>query len=296
MSLHIFAAHTSIATKGIHDFSLDILEKFNQAFANDIIVFNLVFELEDQKLDRPRQWAFKPHNDLPLSKEKVQDYLEKIHQEIGKEDDRLISLKINGTFLGHLAVIRLNNSIECTLFGDVEIDIFRDPTIESSPDSFAQLIKTNSTLRGSLDVLFSEIKNNKLFKRAYVDELEEGEVDPLDRIYQFDTESDAFIKNLLKIVERSEEPEFMDLYEKIQGTDRDYLARKCWGNETFRNFIINCGKENQVAIAGGSIKVFAKNRKSLNAVYDECIRSLIKPLFDPFDPIETRIERQAKKL
>jgi len=296
--MHIFAAHTGPSTKGLRDFSLQVVERINQTFASNLCVFELIFELDQLKERRPKQWVFKPRNDvLPLSKENINTHFDKVRKDLNKEDERLVSLKINGTFMDNLAVIRLNNSRECTIFGDVEIDIFRNPTNESSPHSFAQLIKMENSLRDQLDSFFSDLKKNlNLFRRAYVDELEEGEVDPLDRIYQFDTESDAFIKGLLKVIERSNDPEFIDLYERILGTDRDYLARKCWSNERYRDFIINCGKENQVAISGGSVKVFAKNRNSLSAVYEECIRKLIKPIFDPVDPIESRIEQHAKKL
>jgi len=128
-------------------------------------------------------------------------------------------------------------------------------------------------------------------KRVYIDEKEEGEEDPLDKVYEYDIEKHKFVKNMIKIVETHDK--FEELDEKMKGFDRELISSWVWNN--FQDIIIRKAKNNNVVIASGSFRQFSDSRETLKSLYFDCIDEIFVDIFN-VKPIEERIKEKAMEM
>ena len=277
MSLHIYLIHNYENRRGLNQYSLNFLFGFLSAFNNEIKPLQIKFidELEE---------------DIILSNEKVKklndvkDYLKRLR----KKNLSSVNVKIDLNLFNMMGVIILHNSFNSKIYGDIELDIYSNDKFES----MAELIKEKKAFGYKLDNYFSNlIKKRALFRRVYIDEKEEGEEDPLDKVYEYDIEKHKFVKNMIKIVETHDK--FEELDEKMKGFDRELISSWVWNN--FQDIIIRKAKNNNVVIASGSFRQFSDSRETLKSLYFDCIDEIFVDIFN-VKPIEERIKEKAMEM
>lgn len=185
---------------------------------------------------------------------------------------------------------RINNSEDAKVFGDIEADVFPNK-FNPGINNFFDAVKKGFFPREKLDDLFSEFRDSLV--RAYVDIDGDGEENPLDVLYEYDSKgSNLFIK-LVRALEvlAEEDVELEELYEIVkENSNRSLLSSKLWSNERIRNKALGLAKEKDVLAQEGSIKLYAEDKDKLKEYYREMIDQILKPIFE-IESLDERMKR-----
>lgn len=211
----------------------------------------------------------------------------KIDNAISSEFDKEFKLELDN----NSGYLKINNIYDAKVFGDIEADIFPNKFNPDNINNFFDAVKYGYFSREKLDELFSEFRDNLV--RAYVDIDGDGEDNPLDVLYEYDSNgSNLFIKlvRALEVMAEVDE-ELEELYEIIkENSNRSLLSSKLWANDRIRNKALSLAKENNVLAQEGSLKLYADDKDKLKEYYKEMIDKILKPLFD-IESLDERMKR-----
>jgi|SRR3989344_4561539 len=212
------------------------------------------------------------------------------------DSEKSAKIEFDFVFRENPGLLTLNNPFDGNIFGTIEVEIFSNKTENNKVNTFFDAICQNLIKKEELDVFFAIHK--PLLSRAYVDLIEEGEENPLDCLYEYDSKGIQFFIKLLKVLEilAEENTELNELYEKVRGNDKNYLSSKLWKDERIRNYAFALAERNNVVALEGSFKLYADNPEELKAFYESMIKQILEPIFDDVPLIDDKIKKVSSKI
>lgn len=239
--------------------------------------------------------------DIKITYFNIQKNGETLKREDGFQKDRLfghlkgiseyekITINIFYILKGYKGYLEINNDYQSNFAGHIELELF-DTSISSllSDDSFK---KKFETFTKSLST------NNNLVK-SYVDLNEEGEDNPLDIIYEYEPRGLNMIIKVIKALEilSYDDSELEDLYMKIRGSDKNYVASRLWSNDKIRKMIFDIADSRGIIAQEGSIMLYAHSKDEMKEYYLAIIHQILNPIFNKTPPLEHEIEEFTNKL
>lgn len=211
---------------------------------------------------------------------------DKIKSLIEKSDEYKVQIFIKkDDYKGYL---QINDFYDAKIFGDIEVDFF--------DVDFIKLINDKVINKGELDNFC--VLNKKSINRAFVDLNGEGDDNPLDVLYEYDSSGRSLFLKVMRVLENfsEEDDEYEDLYEKLSSSDKNVLSSRLWQDSNFKSFALKLAQENNVIAQEGSFKLYAKNSEELKNYYKSMIDKILKPLFIDVVSLEDRMFKVAKKL
>ena len=212
------------------------------------------------------------------------------------KDIGLLNIEFLFAMKNILGYLNINNHFDSKIFGDIEVDIFPDKIGNSNMNKFFDLLRYKTINKEDLDKFF--FNHKQILSKAYIDINEEGENNPFDGLYEYGTTGYVFFIKLLKAVEllSEEDKEFLELYTKIRGSDKNYVSSVLWHNEKIRNYAFRIANENNIVAQEGSFKLYADDVEDLKKSYKEMAEKILNPIFLDIPSIEEQVNKVSTNL
>ena len=188
-----------------------------------------------------------------------------------------------------LAYLEINSEYHSRFSDDLEFNL--------SENSLSNLLMENQ-LRDQISVFLKNSYNENQLVKAYIDIDEEGSENPLDVIYDYEPRGSNFFIKIIKALEvlAEDSPELMELYEKVRGSDKNYVASRLWNNNSIRAMIFDIASSRGIVAQEGSVLFFAEDKEKVKEYYLEIISKVLDPIFNDMPSIDKQIENFSEGL
>ncbi len=189
----------------------------------------------------------------------------------------------------NLAYLEINNGYQSRFAEDIGFNLF---------DFSLSKLLNNSQIREKVNLFLRNAYHEYNLVKGYVDIDEEGEENPLHIIYDYEPRGSNFFIKVIRALEllAEESSSLMDLFDKIKGSDKNYVANRLWQQQPIREFVFSIAKSKGIVAEEGSMLFFADNNEKVANYYLEIINGVLNPIFSDTPAIDKRIESFSEEI
>lgn len=204
------------------------------------------------------------------------------------ENDEAIAIEFFFRFKDKLAYLEINSEYHSRFSDDIEFNI---------SNNSLQNIFMEQQLREQLKMFLKNAYNEHSLVKAYIDVDEEGSDNPLDIIYDYEPRGSNFFIKVIRALEvlSEDSPELLELYEKVRGSDKNYVASRLWQNNLIRSMIFDIADSKGIVAQESSVLFFAEDKGKVKDYYLEIINNILNPIFSDVPSIDKQIENFSEK-
>ncbi|MEM3374554.1 MAG: hypothetical protein QW757_03805 [Candidatus Woesearchaeota archaeon] len=203
------------------------------------------------------------------------------------KSDEKFKLEIFFSYKYNNGFLEIHDNYHSKIFWDIEVDVFDNDFI---------VLLDEISFKKKLDKFCDEKKS--YISRIIIDLNEEGDSNPLDVLYDYDSSGRFFFLNLIKVLEElcDENKNYEKIFEKIRISDKNYLVSRLWKNRNIKKYAFDSAIKEGIIAQEGSIKIYAKNKDNLKNYYKKLIDNILKPIFEDIPSIEDKIKEVSNNL
>ena len=204
------------------------------------------------------------------------------------ENDEGVAIEFFFRIKDKLAYLEINSEYHSRFSDDIEFNL---------SDNSLQNLFMERQLREQIKIFLKNAYNEHNLVKAYIDIDEEGNDNPLDVIYDYEPRGSNFFIKVIRVLEvlSEDSPELFELYEKVRGSDKNYVASRLWQNDIIRSMIFDIADSKGVVAQESSVLFFAEDKEKVKDYYLEIINNVLNPIFSDVPSIDKQIENFSEK-
>jgi len=211
-----------------------------------------------------------------------------IKKDINENDDG-VAIEFFFRIKDKLAYLEINSEYHSRFSDDIEFNL--------SNNSLQNLLMENQ-LREQIKIFLKNAYNKHNLVKAYIDINEEGGDNPLDIVYDYEPRGSNFFIKVIRALEilSEDSPELLKLYEKVRGSDKNYVASRLWQNNLIRSMIFDIADSKGIVAQESSVLFFAEDKDKVKDYYLDIINKVINPIFNDIPSIDKQIDDFSEQL